>query len=211
MTTSRTFIAAEFAVLFILMPVIIFFDWIPVPKIPALLVLTLYCLLTLWFDTSYRNHRFIQWEVPAGFLKTMIVRFLLISALLFIAVWVFQRQSFLAFPKSNFQLWLLVIFLYPFLSALPQELIYRSFFFHRYQSLFPGRWRMIAVNVFCFAWLHIIYDNWIAIALTFAGGLLFTLNFDKNRSLPAVTLEHALYGCAVFTSGLGRYFYEPFS
>jgi len=211
MTTARTFVAAEFAVIFILMPVVIFFDWIPIPKIPALLVLTLYCFLTLWLDTSYSTRRFIRWEVPSGFLKTIMIRFLLISGLLFLAVWVFQPQSFLAFPKSNFRLWLLVMFLYPFLSALPQELIYRSFFFHRYKPLFSGRWGMVAVNVLCFAWLHIIYDNWVAVAFTLAGGMLFALNFDRNRSLPVVTLEHALYGCAVFTSGLGRYFYEPFS
>jgi len=70
---------------------------------------------------------------------------------------------------------------------------------------------MVAVNVLCFAWLHIIYDNWVAIAFTLAGGILFTLNFDRNRSLTAVSLEHALYGCAMFTLGLGEYFYEPFS
>jgi len=39
------------------------------------------------------------------------------------------------------------------------------------------------------------------------GGGLFTQNYVRYRSLKWVVIEHAAYGCAVFTVGLGQYFF----
>ena len=40
------------------------------------------------------------------------------------------------------------------------------------------------------------------------GGLFFADTYAKTRSLAAVYFEHALYGCYLFTIGLGFYFYH---
>ena len=47
--------------------------------------------------------------------------------------------------------------LYPLISALPQELIFRPLFFHRFGSLFPDRGTAIAVNAAVFSFAHLMY------------------------------------------------------
>lgn len=42
-----------------------------------------------------------------------------------------------AFARERSILWVAVLLLYPILSALPQELIFRVFFFHRYRVPSP--------------------------------------------------------------------------
>jgi hypothetical protein len=46
--------------------------------------------------------------------------------------------------------------------------------------------------------------------LTFFGGYLFAYTYAKTRSLLLVSIEHALYGCLLYTIGLGRFFYTGF-
>jgi membrane protease YdiL (CAAX protease family) len=103
--------------------------------------------------------------------------------------------------------WVMVIFLYPVLSALPQEIIFRSFIFRRFAPLFTPTQLSIA-SALAFGWAHIILMNWVAVVFSFLGGLLFTDTYRKTRSLAAVCFEHALYGCYIFTIGLGFYFYH---
>jgi hypothetical protein len=43
--------------------------------------------------------------------------------------------------------------------------------------------------------------------MTTAGGLLFARDYARHRSLSLTCLEHSLYGCLIFTIGLGRFFY----
>jgi uncharacterized protein len=97
---------------------------------------------------------------------------------------------------------------YPVLSVYPQGILYRAFFFQRYAALFPGKWAMIVASAAAFAFLHIIFRNWLAVALTFAGGLLFAARYAETDSLFTSSFEHALYGCWLFTIGLGQYFYH---
>jgi hypothetical protein len=40
------------------------------------------------------------------------------------------------------------------------------------------------------------------------GGVLFSKTWEDTGSLFLVSLEHALYGCWIFTLGLGEWFYE---
>ena len=67
---------------------------------------------------------------------------------------------------------------------------------------------MILASAAAFAFLHIIFRNGLAVALTFAGGLLFAARYAQTGSLAASTFEHALYGCWLFTVGLGQFFYH---
>lgn len=68
---------------------------------------------------------------------------------------------------------------------------------------------LTTASVLAFSFLHVIFDNWIAVALTVPAGYLFTRTYRRTDSLLLASLEHALYGCAVFTTGLGRFFYTP--
>jgi hypothetical protein len=102
--------------------------------------------------------------------------------------------------------------LYPLFSALPQEIIYRLYFFEAYNGLFRNERRLRLVNALFFSWLHVFYHGWFAMAATLAAGLVFSRVFCASgvpgkRSLLPVAIEHALYGQILFTIGLGRYFY----
>ena len=102
----------------------------------------------------------------------------------------------------------MVMVAYPVLSVYPQGLLYRAFFFERYATLFPDKWAMIVASAAAFAFLHIIFRNSLAVALTFAGGILFAARYAETGSLATSSFEHALYGCWLFTVGLGQYFYH---
>lgn len=97
--------------------------------------------------------------------------------------------------------------LYPVLSVYPQGIIYRAFLFARYQRLFGSQWLLLLASALAFAYVHIIFRNGLAIALAFAAGLLFAYRYQQTGSLFISCFEHALYGCAIFTVGLGRSFY----
>jgi uncharacterized protein len=103
--------------------------------------------------------------------------------------------------------WLKIMTLYPFTSVLAQEFVYRVFFFHRYGPLFSNRWLLIAANALAFGFAHILFRNWIAVAGTLAGGVLFAWRYERTRSFWAVWTEHTLWGWLVFTVGLGIYFF----
>ena len=51
-------------------------------------------------------------------------------------------------------------------------------------------------------------DNWIAPALTLIGGIVFGFTYERTRSSLVVAVQHALFGCFLFTIGLGWFFYS---
>ncbi|RKE95135.1 CPBP family intramembrane glutamic endopeptidase [Ichthyenterobacterium magnum] len=101
-------------------------------------------------------------------------------------------------------LWIAILFVYSFFSVYPQELIYRTFFFQRYQSLFKSEWLVIIVNATLFSLAHIFFKNTLVMFLTFIGGILFALTYKKTKSTLLVSIEHAIYGCWLFTVGMGE-------
>ena len=101
---------------------------------------------------------------------------------------------------------------YPVLSVVAQELVFRTFFFHRYGPLFRGhKWLAIVVNGAAFGFAHIIFGNIIAVLGTFVVGCLLAYRYYESRSFLAVWFEHSLYGCLVFSVGLGRFFFTGIS
>ncbi len=113
-----------------------------------------------------------------------------------------------SFVRTRPGLWALVMILYPVLSVYPQGIIYRSFLMHRYASLLPPGLASIVISAAAFAFMHIIFRNPLAVVLTFFGGLLFAWRYATTGSLFTSALEHALYGCWLFTIGLGQYLYH---
>lgn len=106
------------------------------------------------------------------------------------------------------RLWIMVVTLYPLLSVIPQEYLFRVFFNQRYRELFGTGNLMRLVNALVFAWAHAFMLNPVAPLLSLPAGWLLGDTWLKTRSLRAVSLEHALYGQLVFTIGLGWFFYN---
>jgi hypothetical protein len=112
---------------------------------------------------------------------------------------------FMALPRHNPHLWLLICVLYPLLSVYPQEVIYRAFFFEHSAHVLPGMkapW-LLALNVALFGFAHIVFGNLWAPVLSAAGGLLFASTYLKSRCVMCAALEHALWGNLILTIGLG--------
>jgi hypothetical protein len=123
-----------------------------------------------------------------------------------------RPDSFLRFPRTSYNLWILVMILYPLISVTAQEIMYRVFFFHRYGKLFDGDPQAgIVLNAVLFSFSHIVFQNVTTLIISFLGGLLFAWRYHSSRSYWALVLEHSLYGNLIFTVGLGRYFYTGVS
>jgi membrane protease YdiL (CAAX protease family) len=54
----------------------------------------------------------------------------------------------------------------------------------------------------------VLFRNWIAPTLGFAGGVLFAWTYERTRSSLVAAIQHAACGCWLFTTGLGWYFYH---
>lgn len=67
---------------------------------------------------------------------------------------------------------------------------------------------MVWVAAVVFAFGHIVFGNWLAVVLTGIGGWLFGTTYRRTASLGLVAVEHALYGCAIFTIGYGQFFLD---
>ncbi len=175
--------------------------------IPVLLVIAIYCLWHLLRDRAVDSASLFSLEVLCQQLKPIVLRFVIGGLCLSGIVYLIAPDQFLALPKNNLQLWLAIILLYPLLSVLPQELIYRKFLFQRYSSLIRGNpIHMIIMSAVLFSLAHLVFNNWQALALTAMGGLMLAHTYHRSKSVICVSLEHAIWGNLIFTIGLGEYF-----
>lgn len=199
---------AEFLVLFVALPLAFRFKPFPFPPIPALWLVMAYCLFRLRSDASFSRRLLWNPEPFPRFAIQIALAFLGIALLLGLSVYVLRPQLLFNFVRRAPLFWGVVMLLYPLLSVYPQGVIYRAFFFHRYRALFPGKLLLILASAVAFAFVHIVFRNPLAVAFTFIGGLLFAWRYQETGSLFTSSLEHALYGCLMFTIGLGEYFYK---
>lgn len=199
------YIVLELILLFVLLPVLYALDWIPVHKIVPLLILFLYCSIVLF---KKRQITLQDFSIDANW-RSIIVRFVLVGAAILIYVRWFTPYNLVADFSANRKL-VYMILMYPFLSAMPQELIFRKFFFYRYSSLFRNPKILILVNAVLFAFAHLYFSSVLVLLFTLLGGFMFSLTFLKNKSLLVVTLEHTLYGILILCTGLSTLFYKAF-
>ena len=138
------------------------------------------------------------------FWKTTLLKFIFIALLTFLYVWLFDKNNLFEVVINKPKMWVVILFVYSFLSVYPQELIYRTFFFQRYQRLFTNEKLFIFFNAIVFSLGHLFFRNALVIVLTFLGGLIFALTYHKTKSTLQVSIEHAIYGCWLFTVGMGN-------
>lgn len=210
-TASRLQLAAEFLALFIGVPVLmaVFFEDIQRNRalFPTILALAGVALVLLLRTPGWRLRDLLRGPVLGEW--RIIVGFWIISAVACSGfVMAISPNSFLNIPLQRPGLWLVIMVFYPLLSALPQEIIYRSLFFERYQVLFPGMALPILVNGAVFGFGHLFYDNWITITMTAVGGMVMGWAYMRGRSTLLAWVLHSIAGQLVFTSGLGHFFYH---
>jgi len=201
------FLALEFSFLFAGFPLLIYFRVLPNYPIPYLLAVALAAYLLLRLDPGFRFGP-PAWNTLRPYLRPLLLRDALLLVLLGIAVWIFRPDLLFSLVKRSPALWAAVMLLYPWLSVYPQELLYRAFLFHRYRPLFGSGWTMLLASGLAFGFVHIIFGNWLAVALCVLGGLLFAFTYYSSNSLLLTCLDHAIFGNFIFTIGLGRFFYH---
>ncbi len=204
----------ELILLYILTPIIAFillYEY----RLPLLLIflpLIFLFIIILSLDKTFSWQHLLKTKLGWKDTLRIFILFLLSSLCLTLFAYSFEREAFLSFVRSRPYLWALVMLLYPLISVTTQELMYRVFFFHRYENLFKNTpWLFITINALLFGYAHIIFQNWYAVILSAIGGLMFAYTYQKSRSFLAICLEHSLYGCLIFTLGLGRYFFTGIS
>lgn len=175
---------------------------------PVLLAFVIFLLWDRWF--------LLRRELVKGFrlmdLLSILAIFIVGGGM--VAAYMAQEMPdrFLAFPTQRYQTYERVMILYPLVSVLTQELVYRTFFFHRYGPLFGSwRWPMILANGALFGFAHIVFDNNVAIIGTGIIGTLLAYRYATTRSFWAVFIEHTLWGWLVFTVGLNKFFFTGIS
>ena len=117
-------------------------------------------------------------------------------------------ERIFSFPRAAPDQFLLVIFLYPFLSVLGQEIAYRLLFFERCGDLITNRTVATILSVLVFAVAHAFYRNWVAVILSFGGGLTFAWSYVRTSYFLLLWILHSLVGQILFASGLGIFFYH---
>ena len=141
--------------------------------------------------------------------KSIMLRFVIIAAGSFLFKYYFEREDVFNVVQNNWKIWLIFMGVYIVFSVLPQEFIYRTFFFHRYEKLVQSKWGFILLNAFLFSFAHIWFRSLVVLSFTFIGGILFALTYRKSRSFVAVCVEHTIYGNWLYTVGFGETFMFP--
>jgi hypothetical protein len=206
---SKQWLYTELLVLTIGMPALLY--WLLPPRmiLPLIWGASFYCLWIYWKieQIPFRIH----WGVDALTLENMlplIKRFLISASALTVLTLIFTPHLAFSFVLNNFPVWVVVMVAYPLLSVVPQEIIFRVFFFSRYSAIFTRNRAMIIASGITFGLAHLVFHNWVAPVLCAIGGLMFAQTYDRSRSLLLVSIEHAIYGNFLFTVGLGHYFYH---
>jgi membrane protease YdiL (CAAX protease family) len=201
-------LALEFAAVFVVFPLLIYYRRVPNLPIPYLLITAALAFHILWGDPGFDLSRLIAWSNFRPFLASILIRDAVCLVGLGIAVYLLAPQFLFSLIRSSPRLWALIFFLYPLFSVYPQELLYRAYFFHRYQPLFGNGWGMVFASAMAFGFVHIIFRNWLAVGLCLIGGFLFSLTYQASGSLLLACLDHAIFGNFLFTIGLGQFFYH---
>lgn len=211
LTAARAaWLTTEMALLFVAAPVAMHaaVHQARIPLFLALLPVLVVILAILLADRSFSLKR----EVSRGFGWPTLVSILVVFGVGALGIWAWLKEThptwLFEFPRNRPHLWLMVMFAYPIVSVATQEIVYRTFFFHRYGPLFGERpAAAIALNGVLFGFAHLVIGQPFAVIATVFGGLLFAARYLETRSIWAVIIEHTLWGGFVFTIGLGRYFF----
>ena len=205
---SRLPRAVECAAIMVGLPLVMKSGVIPVSWLfPVLWTAAVACLIALLRDPGFDRASFGRFDAVRSALPFILIRFGLISLVIVIGVGVLRPDLFFLLPRSKTTLWAIIMVAYPVFSVYPQGIIYRAFFMRRYGMLFRSDLAMIIASAAAFGFAHMIFDHWLTVVFTLAGGLMFAHTQIRTQSQVASAIEHALYGCLMFTIGLGAFFY----
>ena len=203
MMQSVSYKLVEFFIIFVLLPVSFAIDYPIAIKMSIGVIGFAYIIYVLLRveDNKFKMAPNLNWT---RFWSETIIKLVVIAVVTILYMWFVDKENLLVVIMNKPLLWISILFIYSFFSVYPQELIYRTFFFQRYQHLFKNDTVFILVNAALFSLAHLFFRNSLVLFFTFIGGILFALTFKKTKSTLLVSIEHAIYGCWLFTVGMGE-------
>lgn len=203
MMHSRFYKTVELFLLFILIPVTLTLPAWPILKAVLGLMGFVYVVFYLLRieKLKFRLASPLDWK---RFWKRTFIKLLALAVLSVVYVFLFDKDNLFEIVLNKPKLWMVILLVYSLLSVYPQELVYRTFFFSRYKTLFSSKAQLVFINAIVFALAHLFFRNALVLVLTFLGGIIFALTFLKTKSTLLVSIEHAIYGCWLFTVGMGN-------
>ncbi|MFI1743229.1 CPBP family intramembrane glutamic endopeptidase [Thalassobellus sediminis] len=199
---SISYKSIEFFIIYILIPVSYSLPYSLYLKL-SLGILGLFYIIYILLKVENQKIKItpkLNWK---RFWKETLIKLLIIAVLTTFFVWLTHAEVLFEIVINKPIMWGKFIFIYSLFSVYPQELLYRTFFFKRYNLLFKNISLFIFVNAIVFSLAHLFFKNSLVIILTFLGGLLFAFTFNKTKSTLLVSVEHAIYGSWLFTVGMG--------
>ncbi len=208
-STSSSFrLRVEFALLFLAAPAVMAV-WVPPGWLfPVLGAVSLVGILLLLATPGFHLRELVEgWRrVSVPLVLGVAVATAAVGSAIILST---APDAFLGLVRRNPGLMLMIAALYPLVSALPQELVYRALFFRRYAAILPNKaGPAVLLNAAVFSFAHLMYWSWIVLGMTFAGGLLFAWSHRVRRNFPEAVAVHAVAGIALFAVGMGVYFYS---
>jgi membrane protease YdiL (CAAX protease family) len=207
---KRDILRIECAVLFFIMPFTLYWfrHLLAFKLMPVLLLLALGCIIYLISDKTF--DRSVLWNTRdfLSHIKQILMAFMCFSIFLGLFTYLVYEDRFFVFPIDKPNAALIFMLMYPLLGALPQEIIFKCFFFHRYRSVFPGPLSLIILNGLSFGLFHLWYANIIAPIFSIFAGMILAYRYLKTKSLLAISIEHSLMGIFLYIVGLGWFFYS---
>ncbi len=199
-----------------------FFDTVPI--FPVLWAYAAVAVLLLWRDPGFAlRELWSRGDATWSDVRFVLLRFLVLAAGIAALFGVLRWQEWWAatpfvpapwapLPRLRPGFWAVLIVLYPLVSVVPQNLVWRAWFVRRYAGVFGEKDALGGVGIAlasaaCFGWAHVVLGNAFAVLATLVGGWLFVRTYQRTRCLALATFEHALYGCWMFTIGFGWAFF----
>ncbi len=203
MLKSTYFKRIELAVLFVLIPILLTLNWSIRGRI-GIAILGFVYVLILMFTIERPHFKKVSRKVIGQFIRVTLVKFVFIAIGLVAFMYVTNPDKLFYVVLERPKVWLFFIGVYTVFSVIPQEILYRTFFFQRYGALFKNTKLLIFFNALIFSLGHLFFANTLVMIITFIGGLLFALTYQKTKSTLLVIVEHTIYGCWLYTVGMGQ-------
>lgn len=196
----------EFFGFFIVLPVVLAL-WMPHRALfPVLLAMTAFGLGLLSRTEGFewgslrRGWRRVDGRLVAGFAALVLIGSGGVVAAL-------APGAFLGLVRHNPALFGVIVVLYPIVSALPQELLFRVLYFRRYGDFLPGGAAGLALNGAVFSLAHLMFWSAVVSVMTFIGGMIFAWAYERRGDFALAVVLHAVAGWILFGMGLGVFFY----
>ena len=100
-SNSKTRLISEFIVLYLLLPLLIMLDFIPVPLLLILLVMGVGIHLFLYYDPTFNRNNFINWKSGRREIWKIFLLFIPSGALMVVLIWYIDRSKLFYLPAEN--------------------------------------------------------------------------------------------------------------